>query len=814
MSVSRMRISVRNLVEFILRGGDIDDRKQGGADPDSMQEGQRIHKMIQKRMPAGYHAEVTFREIFEQDGISLTVEGRADGVWQRKRDKGYDGPEHVIDEIKSTYDNLTYYEKPRELHLAQGRCYAAMYMKELAGSRLEEIAVQVTYCNAETEEIRRFLYVYSYEELREWFEQLVARYMVWCRMAAEHARKREETISHLDFPFQYREGQKELAGDVYRVIQRRRNLFIQAPTGAGKTLSVLYPAIRSVGTGLTDRIFYLTAKTMTASVAVSTMQLLCERGLECRSVHITAKERSCINEVFSCNPDACKYAEGHFDRINDAVYDILTHERVITREIIAEYAEKHRVCPYEYSLDISNWCDVIIGDYNYAFDPRVRLKRYFGEDEPEQDYVFLIDEAHNLVSRACGMYSASIIKEDVLECSRNTKGMSKRLTSYLTKLNRQLLAMKRMCDADYILPAKGEMEELASTVSVLIFELSKLLEKHKFFDTRKDVLAFYFAVKTFADTWYEGTSGYKYYARIRQDGSFEVRLLCVDPSENLKACLQSCRSAVFFSATLLPVNYYKELLTGNLEEYAVYAQTVFRQSQRLLLMASDVSTKYTRRGQSEYERIAGYIIDAVSARKGNYMAFFPSYEFMSRVCALAEALADSRSMGMTMLVQESGMSESDRAAFLAEYERDHEGSLLGMCVLGGIFAEGIDLADERLIGAFIVGTGLPMINPESEIARDYFDSKGKDGFAYAYLYPGMNKVMQAAGRVIRKETDRGIILLMDERFAYREYRSVFPREWSDCARTTADGVRGRIVQFWQDCLNSDSRGDCAPLHPH
>jgi DNA excision repair protein ERCC-2 len=802
MNISPMKVSVRSLVEFILRSGDIDDRKQGGADPDSLQEGQRIHKMLQKRMPAGYRAEVTFRETFEKDGVSLTVEGRADGVWLRRHEKGYDGPRHVIDEIKSTYDNLTYYEKPRELHLAQGKCYAAMYMQELMDERPEEIAVQVTYCNVETEEVKRFLYVYRYEQLREWFEDLAERYMVWCRMNAEHIKARDESISKLEFPFPYRPGQRQLAADVYRVIQRERNLFIQAPTGAGKTLSTMYPAIRSMETGLTGKIFYLTAKTMTASVAVSTLELLESRGMDIKAVHITAKERSCINEAFSCNPDACPYADGHYDRVNDAVYDILVHEHVITRETIAAYAQKHRVCPYEYSLDISDWCDIIIGDYNYAFDPRVKLKRYFAEDEKTRDYVFLIDEAHNLVSRACNMYSASIVKEDVLQCVKDTRGMSKRLTSCLGRLNKLLLALKRSFEDRYRLLDEDEIEELASAMNILVLEISKLLEKQKYFDTRKDVLAFYFTVKTFVDTWYDDTSGYRCYAHLREDGSFEVKLLCIDPSKRLSACLDRCRSAVFFSATILPVNYYKELLTGNLEEYAVYAQTVFRQSQRLLLQAADVSSKYTRRNDQEYARIARYIIEAVCAREGNYMAFFPSYEFMNRVSDAVQELADERGAGLTMLIQEPGMSEADRTAFLMEYEKDRDGTLLGMCVLGGIFAEGIDLADEKLIGAIIVGTGLPMINPESEIARDYFNSCGKDGFAYAYLYPGMNKVMQAAGRVIRKETDRGVILLLDERFSYRQYRDIFPKEWSDCTRTRVEDLRSRVERFWSSAVSA------------
>ena len=803
-----MRVSVRTLVEFMLRSGDIDDRKQSGGDPDSMLEGQRIHKMLQKSATAGYRAEVTFREIFEQGSVRLTVEGRADGVWTGRHEGGYEGPTHVIDEIKGTYDDLSYYDAPKELHMAQCRCYAAMYMRELGDECPDEIGAQVTYCNIETEDVRRFMYIYRYDELREWFEELVGRYMIWCEMDAEHIRRRTGSISGLEFPFTYRAGQRKLVSDVYRVIRMEKNLFIQAPTGTGKTLSVLYPSIQAMGTGLVSKIFYLTAKTMTASVAVGTMELLGGKGLDCRSVHITARERSCINDECACNPDACPYARGHFDRVNDAMYDILTHEHMITQEILAEYAGRHMVCPYEYALDISDWCDVIIGDYNYAFDPRVKLKRYFGENEPKQrKYVFLVDEAHNLVDRACGMYSASIIKENVLECVRMVGDMDKKLATSLRKLNKQMKSVKRSFDDCYMELPSDEIQRLVSTADTVILGLAGLLGKYKFFDNRDEVLTFYLNLKTFADTWYGDTSGYRYLARVHGDGSFEIRLLCIDPSAHLRQCLKSCRSAVFFSATLLPVNYYKELLTGDTQEYAVYAETVFTQSQRLLLQATDVSSKYTRRNALEYEKIAGYITDTAAVRKGNYMAFFPSYDFMRQVGDIIARRAFEQKSGLTIITQEQGMSEKDRNAFLAEFEKEHMGSLLGMCVLGGIFAEGIDLTDDRLVGAFIVGTGLPMINPESEIAREYFNSRGRDGFAYAYLYPGMNKVLQAAGRVIRKETDRGIILLLDERFSQAQYRSIFPLEWNDCALTTAQDAAAQAAAFWDNeiCLSSPVR---------
>jgi len=732
-------------------------------------------------MPAGYHPEFFLKEDFEDEGLLLRVEGRADGVWEKEEDGR---PVVIIDEIKSMYANLTYVENPREMHLSQAKCYAAIYAKD---NGLEKIGVQITYYDIDTDDIKRFRFNYRTAELRKWFEDVVKKYFVWVHMDKELSDVRDETIRELEFPYAYRPGQKEVAVDVYRAILRSRNLFIQAPTGVGKTLSVLYPSIKAIGEGLAKRIFYLTGKTVTATVAVDTLKLLEQRGLKLKSVHITAKEKACANGDFICNPDACPYAEGHFDRVNDAVYDCITHESVITRDIIFDYSEKHKVCPYEFSLDVSNWCDAIIGDYNYAFDPRVRLQRFFGVGA-EDEYILLVDEAHNLVHRACEMYSAVMIKEDILECGRMTKGMSKSLTSALNAANKRMLELKRECEHDYEL--YPEVDSLYAALERVYAELSKLLEKHKYFDTRDDVLDFFFSVKTFIDVYPMVLKGYKIYGRLQYDKSFCVKLLCVDPSDNLSIGMVAARTSVFFSATLLPINYYKELITGNRDDYAIYAETSFTSDQRLLAVAGDVSSKYTRRNPLEYQKIARYIEMTARAKKGNYIAFFPSYEFMENVSRYIPE-------DFKKIIQTSHMSEDERQDFLESFSADREEPILGLCVMGGIFSEAIDLIDDRLIGAIIVGTGLPMINTESEIARKYFDDEGRDGFAYAYRYPGMNKVMQAAGRVIRKETDRGVILLLDERFNYSEYRCLFPKEWDDFRTINISNLEKAVKEFWK-----------------
>ena len=573
-------LSVRNLVEFVLRSGDLDNRRTSSAEKDAMQAGSRIHRKIQKRMGSGYQAEVKLACEVREEEFTFRVEGRADGILTEAGGV-------VIDEIKGVYRNLEHIREPEPVHMAQAMCYAYFYSRD---KNLSSIGVQVTYCSIETEEIRRFREEKSYEELEEWFAGLIHEYVKWARYLYSHGLKRTQSIRELQFPYAYREGQKELAVAVYRSIARKRNLYIQAPTGIGKTLAVVFPALKAMGEGLGDKLFYLTAKTITRTVAEETFHLLRENGLYFTAVTVTAKEKLCVLEKPDCNPLACPRAAGHFDRVNDAVYDLIHQEQEITREVILAYAEKYRVCPFEFCLDVTNWCDGIICDYNYVFDPNVRLKRYFAE-RTAGEYLFLIDEAHNLVSRAREMYSAVLVKEDVLAARRLAKGKSQRLSRALDRCNRLLLEMKRECGGwEYLESAAPLMQ----TVSGVLGELEEVLEETAF-EGREELLEFYFKVRDFAMIYELTDDRYRVYSEIREDGSFAVRLFCVDPSGNLASCLEQGNAAVFFSATLLPVNYYKELLSGNTEEYAVYAASPFDRKNRLLMIASDVSSKYTRR---------------------------------------------------------------------------------------------------------------------------------------------------------------------------------------------------------------------------
>ena len=757
-----IKVSVRNLVEFILRSGDIDNRGAGGMQMEAMQRGSRIHRKLQKKAGPLYHAEVPLKMEFEEEQYTIVLEGRADGILESEASE----TEAVvmIDEIKGVFFDISGMKEPVTVHLAQAKCYAFIYAFQ---NHLQEIGVRMTYVNLDTEELRYFALRYSFQELEEWFLALMREYKKWAQFQYEWRMIRQKSIKEMAFPLSWRTGQKELAEGVYRTILRKKNLFIQAPTGTGKTITTLFPAVKAVGEELSDKIFYLTAKTITAAVAKETLDLFYKSGYHAKTVQITAKEKLCLMEETICNPDACPYAKGHFDRVNDAVYQLLHEADVFTREEMIEQAQKHMVCPFELCLDTASWVDNIICDYNYVFDPHVYLKRFFAEGV-RGDYLFLVDEAHNLVERGRTMYSADLYKEDFLIVKKLVKERSPKLAKQLQKCNQILLGYKREC----------EQYQYHENISEFVFALMRLageyeifLQKNREFEDRDTVLNLYFQIRHFLEISERLDENYVIYSEHEEE-RFKIRLYCVDPSGNLQTRLDKGRSTIFFSATLLPIQYYKNLLSTREDNYAVYAKTVFEPHQQLILIGNDVTSRYTQRSEKQYERMAEYIYQTGMQKKGNYIVFFPSYKMMEDVYEkfLAKNLAQ-----MDCILQTSGMKEADREQFL----------------------EGIDLKEEQLIGAMIIGTGLPQIGNEREILKQFYDGRSGNGFDYAYLYPGMNKVLQAAGRVIRTVSDVGVIELLDERFLRREYQELFPREWERFEVCHAGNVAEKLRQFWE-----------------
>ena len=778
-----IRISVRNLVEFILREGDIDNRTGGGQDPENMQMGSRIHRKIQRQMGSDYQAEVPLKTEIVCDGFILKIEGRADGLIHTKE-------QVMVDEIKGVLRELDRVQEPAGIHLAQAKCYASMVAEQ---EGLDEIGVQMTYCQMETEEVKRFQYSYQSNELKVWFDEVIRQYEKWAKFQIEWRKARNASIKGIEFPFPYRKGQRELAVSVYRTILRKKKLFIQAPTGVGKTISTVFPAVKAVGEELGEKIFYLTAKTITRTVAEQAFETLREQNLKFKVITLTAKEKICFCQETSCNPDDCPYAKGHFDRVNDAVYELLMQEDVMSREVLEAQARKHKVCPFEMALDVSTWVDGVICDYNYVFDPDARLRRFFTEGGAG-GYLFLIDEAHNLVERGRQMYSAELCKEDFLAVKKLVKGEAPRFAKRLEACNKILLAMKKECENYKVL---DNISHFGIQLMNVLSETDRYLEECVDKEVRETVLDFYFQVRSFLNIYDGLDENYVIYTEYQENGRFVLKLFCVNPAANLQKCLDKGNSAVFFSATLLPIQYYKRLLSTEKDNYAVYIDSSFDTKKRLLMNGVDVSTRYTMRSREMYQRYATYIFRVVKAKMGNYLIFFPSYRFMEDVYQEFTQLLASDEEEMELVIQQKHMDEEERENFLRAFEMGREKSLIGFGVLGGIFSEGIDLTNEKLIGTLIIGTGLPQVCNEREILKSYFDQKGLYGFDYAYRYPGMNKVLQAAGRVIRTEDDRGVILLLDERFQKEKGKEIFPKEWADCERCRLDIVEEKIRLFWE-----------------
>lgn len=839
-----VKISVRSLVEFLLRKGDLEKGRGGIADKEAMQAGSRVHRKIQGGRGTGYRAEVPLKESFpdpyssEEDSscppFTLQIEGRADGIEEKEG-------RTAIEEIKGVFLDVNEMEEPSAVHLAQAKCYAAIYGKQ---RKLKTIFVRMTYANLENGDTRAFHFTYETDSLRQWFENLAYSYMKWAKLIVLHEGKRNRSVGCLKFPFPYREGQKKMTAAVWQAILKEKQIFVQAPTGTGKTMSSLFPAVQGVGRGMAEKIFYLTSRTIGRTVAEEAFSILRKQGLEFYSLTITAREKICVCDEVNCSPEYCPRAAGHFDRINDALYDILTGDGRFDREEVQKAAEKWNVCPYELQLDLTDFMDGVICDYNYVFDPNAKLGRYFGDSARKGACILLADEAHDLVDRGRDMFSAELHKEEILRIrrmlSKKPGAGTKKITAALSACNQAMRTLKKQCetDADAVRVYEERCLECrdAGNLAAPLMNLDAALEDYltdagrgRIPSGEEDVLTelqqFFFGVRTFVNCFLEMDPDVMILSKIAPDGGFSVKISCMNPASRLQASLDKCRSVVFFSATLLPIRYYDRLLTTKEDSYRIYLPSPFCPSHRLIAVGRDVSSRFKRRGPKEYGRMVRYIDAVLSGRKGNYIVFFPSYRMMEDVLDVflechgleeddpeddigEDGYLGFESPGLRLIVQTAGMREKNRESFLREFSEESRRTLAAFCVMGGIFAEGIDLTGERLIGAIVVGTGLPQVSAERELVKQYYDRTGENGFDFAYRYPGMNKVLQASGRVIRTETDRGIILLLDERFLQKEYLALLPREWSDLKVTDSDHIAGLIGDFWAQDPPQDGNGSC------
>ena len=755
--LGKYHISIRHLVEYVFRSGDLDRRFRTAS---SMIEGTRIHQAVQANYQESDEKEVPLRLVKEYGDITFEIEGRCDGILHRPEGT-------IIEEIKSTsgaVDGMDEHTYP--VHWAQAMFYGYIYC---LNEKLEWIDIQLTYVHVLTNQTSLFRKPFSFEELEEFIHKVLADFTPFATMQLKRREEKVNSASRIAFPFNdYRKGQRKLIGAAWKTISEKKSLFALAATGIGKTISFLFPSIKIMGDmdHKIERIFYLTAKTITRQVAEDTLKILIKDGFRVKTVTLTAKDKMCIN----CTADQCAFGEGHFDRINDAVLDILDKESLMDRDTILEYAHRHRVCPFEYSIELAYLADIVICDYNYIFDPKVFLKRF--TDEQRKRTVLLVDEAHNLVERGREMFSAELDKKAFLDIKRAFSQVNSNLSASAKMINELLIQQKKELgdkkSAAYQEKPDDLLEELEQFVLYAGDELTRYRNEEP--ATQNDLLDTFFKAQNFLRIAKYYNESYRTYVN-KGSHNLYIKMFCLDPALNIKKMTKGFAAKLFFSATLTPIGYYMDSLGSEPDDYRIQIGSPFSKDQ-LDIAIQPLSTRFHDRTASSVQ--VAKTIQSVTKNKANFLVFFPSYQFLKMVI---EELQNFDELP-NITVQTQGMGEQEREDFLSAFEEKPDVPIVGFTVLGGIFSEGIDLVGSRLGGVIIIGVGLPQINEERNLIRDYYHSMGKNGFDYAYVYPGMNKVLQAAGRLIRSEQDTGTLTLIDDRFLTNKYQALFPEMWS------------------------------------
>jgi DNA excision repair protein ERCC-2 len=753
-----IKIPVRALAEYVHKSGSI---VSGFRTTSSFTEGSRIHREVQKTYSEHDRSEVFLKTEIEYEGLNFIIEGRCDGLL-------VNGNRTTIDEIKSSSLNLDHIDEDTNLaHWAQAECYGYMYMKE---QNLDIINIQLTYVQKTSGDIKRFIRTRTFDELKKVLMNMVSIFAPYARLRLEHELRRNQSIKELKFPFdQYRKGQRQLAGSVYKTIQEGMTIFASAPTGIGKTISTIFPSVKAIGEGHLQKLFYLTAKTTTRQTAEEAFCQLFTGGLHIKVVTITAKDKVCFTGQGMCNKEHCEFADGYYDRINGAVLDILQNENSLDRVCIEQYAMKHKVCPFEFSLDLAYAADTVICDYNYIFDPKVSLKRLF--DDPKKETVLLVDEAHNLVDRGRDMFSSTLEKAPFLQLKREFKGRNKEIHEICKQLNDYFIKIRKQAESSKTIEFTETPEDFNQLVLEFINHAEKVLLGGSPGDSEL-LLDTYFAAQNWQRISKLFDERFILYAEVERN-EVKLKQFCLDPSYLIKHASKNFKARVYFSATLSPIGYYMDMLGGDKEDYVLGIPSPFSSDQSQIKI-QPLSTRFKDR-ENSIKPIVKTLSETIEEKPGNYLIFFPSYLYLNSV--LEEWKHSDHNIAT--LVQGTGMTDAEREEFLESFKPGRSGSLVGFAVLGGVFSEGVDLKGDRLNGVIVVGVGLPQIGFERDLIKQYFSSTGKNGYDYAYVYPGMNKVLQAGGRLLRSEKDTGTILLIDDRYLQRKYNSLLPAVWKN-----------------------------------
>jgi len=766
-------------VEHVLRSGDLQSGFWGSV---QAIEGIRAQHRVQRRRPEGYETEVTVQGQVERPEFLLTITGRIDGLLRTAS--------HVcLEEIKTTRLSFESLEaQPNPIHWGQLQCYGYLLAQEEA---LPFVELRLTYVQPDPWRTKTFIRRMDSDELAHFFNGVVTQYMDWMDLVVQWVTTRDESAARLVFPFDaYRPGQRTLAVETYRTIRDGSHLIAQAPTGIGKTMAVLFPAVKAMAEQLVPKIIFLTARTTGRLVVEASLDILRQKGLRLKTVSLTAKDKICFMPERTCLPEECPYAKGYYDRLNSALIDAFEHE-AFTRQRIEEIARQHQVCPFEFSLELVNWADGVIGDYNYAFDPHVVLQRLFIADGGR--HAVLVDEAHNLVDRSREMFSAQLAKGPVLSMARILKDELPGLRRRLNAINAWMASARRRCGEegrDGVCIDLEVPQKLLDRLRRFITAAEKWLHNNIKAPFREDLITLFFDCVRFMRIAEQYNHCYTTIMTV-EGKSFSIKLFCVDPALQLCEAWQRCRSAVLFSATLSPADYYQSILGCSETAKHLKLPSPFPQ-ENLMVAVSAISTLYRQR-RASCRSISRTMASLVKLHPGHYLFFFPSYEYLE----LIHQQFIQESHDVQVIVQSKEMNEEQRETFINRLKTPPSATLVGFAVMGGIFGEGIDLKGDHLSAAVIVGVGLPGICVEQEIIRAYFEKVKGMGFAFAYQYPGITRVLQAAGRVIRSESDRGIVLLIDQRYTTQSYRRLLPAHWQVQQIADETMLRQKLIEFWR-----------------
>jgi DNA excision repair protein ERCC-2 len=769
------RIGVGEFVSFLFASGDLSSETFQNV---SLLEGTKAHQYVQKFYTSEDEDEVSISHTLHINDEKITLSGRIDGVLWRENKK-------ILEEIKSTrkavYDDSFVFVQE---HLAQLKVYAFMYMKN---QKLEELDGRLAYIQLSDYQIRYYNFTFYLKDLEVFMQESMVDYLDWMHILSDHEDEKNLSIKELDFPFKnYRRGQRELMNACYQTIRDEDTLYAIAPTGIGKTMATLFSSIKSLSDPY-QKIFYVTAKTVGKKIAIETLEILKSKGLKSKVIEITSKDTTCFLEKRRCDPEYCPFAKGFFDRLKDATLDIFQNEQIMHREVVETYARKHMICPFEFSLYISYFVDIIVADYNYVFDPRIHLVRYF--DDNTYHPIILVDEAHNMIPRSRDMYSSTLIRSDFIQLRRHASKLKPSIRHAVQKVldqfdNYQSLMMDRVFASYETLD-----ERFYDAVKNLLKKIENSLKENPKYPKKFEVLESYFSILSFVIIYEFYNHAYVTNIEILGD-DMQLTLQCLDASEFIHETVKNrTYGAIFFSATLHPIEYYQKLLTeGDGETLKILSPFDYKRLK--LVVAPYISTRYQDR-KSSMNHVIDIIVSTITSKKGNYIVFFPSYQYLNQILELMPDL----DVNVITQVKDMGQFERDQVVNLF---KDNNRTQVAFFVMGGMFSEGIDYIGDMLSGVIVVGVGLPMINETNDQLKNYYQDKFEKGFDYAYQYPGMNKVIQAVGRVIRTETDYGVAVLIDDRFISPSYKRLFPPEWKsyEVIRNT-NQLKTILNDFWK-----------------